>query len=381
MQKDLKELLSIIKIKIFGETGIETQDVTVEEAEKIFRLAKKHDFAHLLDYFYLGNEEFNLVNEKIKKEKNLALYRYTKQSIELESLKSLFEGEKIEYMPLKGYVIKPFYPEAWMRTSSDIDVLIDKKNLTKVEKLLQENGYQKGEYSQRDVSFFSPTNVHVEIHFGLNSKNFRKIDELETALKSAKKVSGESYEKAMDAEVFLLHHVQHMAQHFMNGGCGIRSFVDLRLIEKNLAFDQTRLDSILEKGGLKAFYDAVKALNNIWFDSGEHDQFTLSLEEFIAVGGVHGEEKQRSTVKQVKAGGKFKYFIKRAFIGYKELSAIFPSLKKCPPLYPFYLVLRWCKWVFSKDRKRMGRTIVINNSITEEEKQNVKNIAEKLELL
>ena len=138
MQKDLKELLSIIKIKIFGETGIEAQDVTVEEAEKIFRLAKKHDFAHLLDAFHEESEDFNSVNENIKKEKNLALYRYTKQSIELENLKSLFESEKIEYMPLKGYVIKPFYPEPWMRTSSDIDVLIDKKNLTKVEKVLQE---------------------------------------------------------------------------------------------------------------------------------------------------------------------------------------------------------------------------------------------------
>ena len=61
---------------------------------------------------------------------------------ELEHIKSVFEKNKIEYILLKGSVLRNYYPEPWMRTSCDIDILVHDEQLDKAVKVLTQTGYR-----------------------------------------------------------------------------------------------------------------------------------------------------------------------------------------------------------------------------------------------
>ena len=49
----------------------------------------------------------------------------------MEEIRTVFEQQKIFFLPLKGAVIRDFNPEAWMRTRSDIDILIREEDYEK----------------------------------------------------------------------------------------------------------------------------------------------------------------------------------------------------------------------------------------------------------
>lgn len=381
MQKELKALLSIINEKVLLAPKENGEQLDIKEQERLFIIAKKHDFAHLLDPVQEKSEEGEKLNKAIKRERSLAVFRFTQQSLELESVKRILEYNKIDFIPLKGALIRETYPEQWMRTSCDIDILVSEKDLPLAEKVLVLAGYTVSEKSNHEITFLSQSNVAIELHFSLIENDFRDSSVLNTALINSKKVDGKIHERKMEDKLFVFYHVYHMAKHFMNGGCGIKPFLDLRLIEKKIGYNEKEVLHLLSESGLTAFYSAVKALNEVWFDGKEHTELTHNMETFVISGGVYGDFKQRSAIKQVKDGGKAKHILKRLFVSYSELCLTFPSLKKCPLLFPLYQVVRWFRLVFGKDRERIKKTIAVNNSVSTEQKDGIKELAEQLNLL
>lgn len=52
------------------------------------------------------------------------------------------ESVEISFLPLKGSVLRQYYPEPWMRTSCDIDILVHENDLEKTtEYLVRDLGY------------------------------------------------------------------------------------------------------------------------------------------------------------------------------------------------------------------------------------------------
>ena len=123
---------------IRGEFGNETSEVKdisrisdAKEYGELYRLSKKHDMAHIVGAALerrglLGDDE---VSAAFRKQQMLAVYRYETINYELEEIRELFEGEGIAFMPLKGSVIRKYYPQPWMRTSCDIDILVKEEEL------------------------------------------------------------------------------------------------------------------------------------------------------------------------------------------------------------------------------------------------------------
>ena len=70
-----------------------------------------------------------------------------------------------------------------------------------------------------------------------------------------------------------------------------------------------------------------------------------------------------------KKGGKFKHLLSKVFLSYKDMSIYYPSLKKCPILFPFYQVRRWCRILFCGGRKAAMNEIKVNKNITKEEQE------------
>ena len=125
MEKTVQNLLQCLRNVICGE-DVPLIAMSETEQEKFYQMSLAQDMAHLISAA-VGNGENNIISEKYRKkfrqQENLAIYRYTCQELALEEIRTVFEQQKIFFLPLKGAVIRDFYPEAWMRTSSDIDIL------------------------------------------------------------------------------------------------------------------------------------------------------------------------------------------------------------------------------------------------------------------
>ncbi|MBQ1183425.1 MAG: nucleotidyltransferase family protein, partial [Clostridia bacterium] len=102
------------------------QKITPDILISIYRLAKIHDLAHVVSNFVYRNK-IELGKElqiRLQREEIMSVYRHEQMKYAFEEICSVFDETGIIYIPLKGAVLRPYYPYESMRTSCDIDILI-----------------------------------------------------------------------------------------------------------------------------------------------------------------------------------------------------------------------------------------------------------------
>lgn len=371
-------------------------EVSVRFLSELYRLSKAHDVAHLvgnalskcgvfanLPDTLEESERATIAKIKAKFDEQVftAIYRYENINYELEQLKQTLNEAQIPFIPLKGSVIRKFYPEPWMRTSCDIDILVKESDADKVSKILAEHlQYKINEKGQHDISLFSPSNIHVELHFKLMDIEFKQVSALSDIWSGREIEPVSGYEYRMSNELFLLYHIYHMAKHFIHGGCGIKPFIDLWIMKYKIGFDSGKAQKMLQESGMLAFYGCSIDLMSVWFEGKPHNSVTQEMEDYILQGGVYGTLEQQLAMSQNKKGGKFRHLLSKIFLSYEQMKVYYPSVKKCPILFPFYQVRRWFRILFCGGRKTAMNEIKLNQSLSEEKKRAAKNLIDELGL-
>lgn len=163
------------------------------------------------------------------------------------------------------------------------------------------------------------------------------------------------FEYAESPEFFRFHHIAHMAYHFIHGGCGIRSFIDLWIFENKIETDDKKYRDLLKQANLEKFEKYAFKLMHYWLDNGGADEQILNMEHYILTGSTYGSTEKSVIIGNYKAGSKFKYFLNRIFMPLEDLATIYPKLYKHKWLLPFYQISRWTK-IFKK-RKSVKQEI------------------------
>lgn len=326
---------------------------------ELFELAQSQDLAHIVAYSLekRGALPKNEVGDRFSRLMMLAAYRYEGQAYEMSRVSSTYERQGIDHALLKGAVICHKYPEPWMRTMSDIDVLVKEDELERaVSVLCRELGYTERERGAHDVSLFSSGGVHIELHFCLMDEQSIGVlgDESAKLMRQAWQTaslcenSAHSYE--LSDEVFYTYHLAHMAKHVLGGGCGVKPFLDALVLSSSQA-------PLVVGDRIKAFEMGVLRLCDVWFGDGAHDDNTIALENYVLSGGVYGNEEQRAAAGQSAKGGKLAYVLGRIFLPYDELKYRYPVLKKHKWLTPIFEVVRWISIPFKKGISETGREL------------------------
>ena len=387
MNNPIQVMMRLIRYEIMQEPLLETfrkglSDVALKQ---LYQLSKAHDLAHLVgtaleDNHLLSkeNEIYKLFNHQIA----LAVYRYEQLNYELTQICKVLEEAKIPFIPLKGSVIRQYYPKPWMRTSCDVDVLVQESDLDKASReLVEKLSYKQNGKGSHDIGFNTPTGMHIELHYDLieehvNDKSERPLKVVwETAYKKP-----DSVHYHMADEMFYYYHVAHMAKHFVIGGCGIRPFIDLWVLNHRIPYDETKRVKLLEEGGLLAFERTAVKLSEVWLSDAEHNAITNSMERYVLSGGVYGNIENRVAVQQSKKGGKFKYIMSRIFLPYSVLKFHYPVLQKHKWLLPFMEVRRWFKLLFKGGIKRSANEMKINRTMSAEKQAETAKMMEQLGL-
>lgn len=385
MKKETKVLFELLKNAVFGrEISEQTKTEASENAELLYKMARHHDLAHLVEYAFRING-IKACDEtaayELLKSQALAVMRYEDLNLAISQISELFEKEKIPFVPLKGAVIRSFYPEPWMRTSCDVDILVHEDDLDRAEKALVDRlGYKSKETrGYHDVSLYSDTDVHLELHFNIK-ENRENIDGLlERVWDYALPKSKGAFEYILADEFLYFQHIAHMSYHVVDGGCSIRYFMDLLLLDAKLCADKAAVAEMLRECGLEKFSETSLKLARIWFSEEEHDEITPVYEKYLLGGGIYGTKMNAIAAKDNKKST-FSYAVGRIFMPYEKLCITYPNLKGKKYLLPFYQVKRWFRTLKNRRYLDASKEFEANNSITKQKANDFSKLFESLEL-
>lgn len=378
-------LFQLIRVAMCGETP--TQELknacTAEALEQVFALAFHHDLAHLAGQ---GASKLQLPDsEALQKCKNAAVQaclRHGRQEYAYQNVCALLEQAQIPFIPLKGAVLRKYYPESWMRTSCDMDILIHEEDIPRAHPVLEENGWKYWTKSFHDLSFLSPEGVHLELHFttieDYVSEAGRQI--METIWQDATPLPGKTCHMAISDALFYYYHMAHMAKHFVHGGCGIRTFLDIWIMNHRMEFDPAARQALLADGGLTAFAKGAEALAEIWFSGAAMDENSRTFQEFVLSGGTYGSLQNRVSLQQEQKGGKLKFALGRIFLPYDIIKHQFPVLQKHKWLTPVFHVVRWFRLIFCGGIKRSVRELQTTAAVSTDEQAAVQMLIQHLGL-
>lgn len=336
-----EQLIMIIRSVVSGKDLPDT--FSVKDPEKLFSLAKDHDVAHFIGYA-VDKGTLNIADVKMQKAFRQQFFMATRRVIILETeirkIKDAFEQFHIDYVPLKGAVIRKLYPDQWMRVSGDIDILVHPNELEKAESVLvKELNYSVTDEGSHHDHVTAPNGYHVDLHFTLTEREERAKPILDDVWNKCYLVDGKKHEYQMEDDIFYLFHMFHTATHFKLGGCGLRPVLDTWLLNHKVEFDAEKRKVLLQQAGLLQFSEVFEKLAEKWF-SGKDIQGMEETEDYIFNGGLYGGT-QRIVAAQAQKGSRISYLISRAFPSATIMKNVgYPVVRKWEILLPICWIHR-----------------------------------------
>ncbi|MBO5945457.1 MAG: nucleotidyltransferase family protein [Clostridia bacterium] len=336
-------------------------------ADELFALAARHDVAAVVTSALVRGGFITHKSEEYLSRvdaEELAYLRAKRMDHALSDITRVLSSAKIRHTPLKGAVMRPLYPSPIMRMSADVDVLVSEGELdSAVEVLSKTLGYKaEGGRGFHDISLYSPEGIHLELHYNLKENE----PTLDGVLLSAEDyiLSDDGYTASLSPEFFVFHLFAHLTYHFMNGGCGIKPFVDLYIYRKKNNVDEDILSTLIERAGLSVFYKNVCDLISVWLLGREHTEISRSMEAHV-IHNSYGEGVSRGIVRRRGKEGKCRYILRRIFMPYSQLKIRYPIVGKCPILLPVFEVVRWVSTLFGRGgaaRRELRDTLSVSDT-------------------
>ena len=382
-------LMGLLRFEIYGEPLSEkmVELIRSTDIQQLYNLALRHDLAHLAADALEKNrllDENDPAAELLDTQKMMAFFRYKQLTYEFDCVCRILEAEKIRFLPLKGSVIRKLYPEEWMRVSCDVDILIDPENLDQAEQALKSAlNYRRKGQCLHDISLYSPTDVHVELHFSLieDERLPKAVPILNRIWEYASPVSESSYQMALAPEMLYFYHIAHMAKHIQTGGCGIRFFLDTQILNQALPLNSDLKNALLQEAGLLKFEEHVCRLSNVWFHDEDMDDESFRFHRFILDGGSYGTTASRlSTNTMSRNSSFFKYLTYRLFPPKHVIRNGYPVVKKHGWLLPLFYVIRPFHRLATGSRKRALQEVKVQSNRSNEALDSVEALFSTLEL-
>lgn len=363
---DLIEKLTTVLSKAFNIENTNVGIINEQDLELIENLAIRQSIVPVICSGLKACGLSNLLTEKMITEEAKAVFDYSQRSTAVVEIEKAFENNKISFVPLKGAVLCNLYPHPWMRTSSDIDILVNENDLDNAIRVLEENTsfhfYQKGHH---DVQFINDR-VHLELHFSLLTR-YEKIDSIISKAWDYTISRNGSCQFLFTPEFNVFYNIAHSAKHLIRyGGIGIRPILDLLVLRNNTDYDDSVVKKFCDDAGLLGLYQTCLKLIDVWFYGDTHNEVSKEFEALVLSGGVFGSEHIRIVSNKRKKEGK-NYVATRIFRSSESIKMYFPKCRKYPILLPYYQIVRWLRIIGSKNTKHYVSEITKAKKITQNE--------------
>lgn len=359
------QLLLLLRAGLTGESAAFPEDADLAA------LANMAGRSGVLNLFYYGAlnagfSEEHPVLAAVAPHFFAALMHCERQQQECRRLFAAFSAAGIDYMPLKGSVLRSLYPQPDMRAMSDADVLIRMEQTGKIAQALERLGYTATGIESDHEWIFDIEGLHLELHKRLiPSYNEDYYAYYGDGWRLAQPSADDPHRFELSKEDLLIYLFTHFAKHYRDGGIGIRHMIDLWIYRRSVdGLDMTYVQNEMEKLELWIFYKNICDTLAVWFDGAEPTDLTDLVTAFIFGSGVYGKQKEHlaaALLKKAQTGGvdiqtaKRKKYVSKVFPSVKTLQWKYPVLTKCPALLPLFWGVRFFEVVTHPSRFRRNR--------------------------
>lgn len=349
-----KIIISLVKSAIDGTVANVPEDV---DWKKIFKIGKVQKLTPLI-YRGVVNSGL-LLPEEIQDEIDKDLLSYflldQRQFSELSRLQNAFEANAIDYMPVKGLLLKPLYPSSDLRQMGDMDILIRLPQKDKALEIME--GLDFKPYMESSHEFiYTRKGVCVELHKCLvppyNKDYYSYYGD---GWKLAKKEENTTRYSMSDNDHFI-YLFTHFAKHYRDGGINALHIVDFWVYKRAKVVDEAYIIAELEKLGLSKFYDNIMTTMNVWFNNAPATELTDFITHRMFNSGTWGTRETKLKAEGVRASKTEKNVVvsrifRLIFPSADNLQYRFPVLKKHKWLLPVMWVVRGFDVLLFKRRK------------------------------
>lgn len=330
MEKIYDYTIKLLRYVLKGDVPDLPNDV---DFEKLYEFGRSHGVENML---YVGLKGLNIdvpkdVFQKFYYSYLMSIKIDTLQTMELEKISNAFEEAEIDFIPLKGSVVKYFYPMPNYRRSGDIDVLVKREYEEKAQKVLTRHlGYLPLEDSKSyevHVTYTSKSHVHIELHRQILRSSNRAYRTFRNVWKYANASANETHEHKLSAELLYTYQLAHLCQHIYRGGAGIRMLMDFFVLKDSMKFDDNALKKLLKKSNLVKIDNYVNKVVDKWFgDTYSNGREVETLVDIILSGGSFGTCEMREKIHDSTGiSGKTRQLSKRVFLPTDKLSIVRPD--------------------------------------------------------
>lgn len=312
----------------------DTERVAQMDLEKLYQAANRHLLTGITGYALeaAGNRDSAFIQAKNKAIRKVVLFDAERAAILAE-----LEKAGIWYMPLKGCVLKEFYPQIGMRQMADNDILIDVSRADDVKTIMEQLGYSTEHFGTGvHDSYFKQPVSNFEMHralFGIGHDN-----SLQAYYGNVKdrlvKDDGNHYGYHLSPEDFYIYIIAHEYKHYSGGGTGLRSLLDTYVYLRRVPLNMVYVAGEIEKLGIGDFEAANRSLALHLFGGEPLTAEEREILDYVLSSGTYGTM-ANSIRKQIREKGRWGYFLSRMTLPRDLMHQLYPILDKAPVLYPF----------------------------------------------
>ena len=345
-QEFRKNASDMVYLTACAVNGIKPKQERIEKLDlpKLFEVCQKHILtacaAYALESVGIKDTEFTQAKAKAIR-KNILL------DTERAKILKRLEDEKIWYMPLKGSLLKDWYPKLGMRQMSDNDILCDSGRMKDIYDILIELGFECKHFGKdNDDAYFKEPVLNFEIHRSL----FRAehIGNLYSYFKDVeeKLINDENceYGRHFTNEDFYLYMIAHEYKHYTRVGTGVRSLLDTYVFLKrvNSSLDWDYVNAELDKLGISEFERSNRELAmNVFSMQKLSDDDKKELDYYVMSEAYGTNDNLIDNAIRFRGdGSKVKYLLYRFFPPVSYIERVVPWAGKSKLLLPFAYIYR-----------------------------------------
>ena len=195
-----------------------------------YQIGRSHDILPML-YYGIVQSEIQIpaeLRDALRLETIKSAMLDQNQSREVEGIERSFQAEGIDYLLLKGAVMKQRYLHAEVRTMGDADILIREGQYERIRPILMELGFTEILESDHELIWDKPGRLHLELHKRpIPSYNKDFYAYYGDGWSLAHRTDSSRHEMRDEDEFIYL--FTHYAKHYRDGGVGIRQVLYLIL--------------------------------------------------------------------------------------------------------------------------------------------------------
>ena len=333
------------------------------DLEALLRLAKAHSVSAMVCMALEQTDAFQHAAETTRlkwlEAKNKAIRKNMLLDAERKAILHELEIQGIWYMPLKGSILKDWYPKPGMREMADNDILVDSSGREQVQEIFQNRGYKTVSFRKGNHDIYEKAPIYnFEMHVSLFHGIYKELaGQYENVKERLLPVDGTAYQFAFTPEDFYVFALAHAHKHYSHSGTGVRTLADIYVMDRRLGdiMDRDEVEQKLTQLGIAEYeqhsrvlaeklFSAVRPLAETELTEDEKEML-LYYCDATTYGTVDNRINNRlhelqENSEDITLWTKLKYCGVRLFPGREFCKFAYPFVYKHPWTLPFFWVWR-----------------------------------------